>query len=234
MNGNSPNQWRLNGFIMVFLIVISIFLVVPHFIRNEDAYVVLQCSFFIGMLAVVYSLNHSRFWYFLELGCVIPFIIFDTLSLYYQSISYMLIAYAFSLIFLAVIMFHLIKKIVSTPLVSTNLIFGSLLAYFLAGILWAKLYFIENTLAPGSFHSGFTHLVNFNHIHFSESYNLQFNLIYYSFCTLTTLGLGDIIPLHNQAKALTLLEAMFGQLFVAIIIAKLVGVWRSPNSNPNS
>ncbi len=43
--------------------------------------------------------------------------------------------------------------------------------------------------------------------------------------TLATLGMGDITPLDHLAKSLTAMEAMFGQLFVAIIIAKLVSVW---------
>jgi hypothetical protein len=73
--------------------------------------------------------------------------------------------------------------------------------------------------------------VNFDATNFLSNYEQQFNFLYYSFATLATLGMGDIIPLNHLAKSLTVTEAMFGQLFVAIIIAKLVSVWWYVPSN---
>ena len=52
----------------------------------------------------------------------------------------------------------------------------------------------------------------------------MFYLIYFSNVTLTTLGYGDILPLSNLARMLANLEAMAGQLYVAIVIARMVGV----------
>ena len=78
-------------------------------------------------------------------------------------------------------------------------------------------------LTPGSFHGA--GILNFDSTTLLNAYEQQFNFLYYSFATLATLGMGDITPLSHLAKSLTALEAMFGQLFVAIIIAKLVSVW---------
>ncbi len=50
------------------------------------------------------------------------------------------------------------------------------------------------------------------------------DMIYFSNVTLTTLGYGDILPLSNLARMLANLEAMAGQLYVAIVIARMVGV----------
>ena len=49
------------------------------------------------------------------------------------------------------------------------------------------------------------------------------NLLYYSFVTLTTLGYGDITPIHPVARTLAYLEAVIGQLYIAVLIASLVG-----------
>lgn len=46
---------------------------------------------------------------------------------------------------------------------------------------------------------------------------------YYSFVTITTLGYGDVTPVSTQARSLALLEAVLGQLYIAILIARLVG-----------
>ena len=48
--------------------------------------------------------------------------------------------------------------------------------------------------------------------------------MYYSFVTITTIGYGDITPLTSQARSLSLLEAVFGQLYLAVVIARLVGI----------
>jgi hypothetical protein len=48
-------------------------------------------------------------------------------------------------------------------------------------------------------------------------------MFYYSFTTLTTLGYGDVTPLSGPAKSLATVEAIIGQMYIAVLIAKLVG-----------
>ena len=53
------------------------------------------------------------------------------------------------------------------------------------------------------------------------------HLLYYSFVTLTTLGYGDVTPVHAVARTLAYLEAVIGQLYIAVLIASLVGRYRA-------
>lgn len=229
MDGNyEVKEWRKGGFIIIFFVILFAFVFVPHFVRNDDAYVILQFSFFALMFAMVYSLRRSKILAIIEIACVIPFFIFDFLSLIHHSMNDMLIAYGFSCLFFLLVIYDFTRSIIYSSYINTNLVFGSLIVYCLVGILWGKFYFIQNALMPGSFHT-YQNIINFNNVSFEESYNLQFNFIYYSFSVLTTLGLGDIFPLQNQAKALTFMEAIVGQVFLGTIIAKLVSAWRQPN-----
>jgi hypothetical protein len=50
------------------------------------------------------------------------------------------------------------------------------------------------------------------------------NFIYYSFVCLTTTGFGDIAPISGGARSLSVMESVFGQLYVAILIARLVSL----------
>jgi voltage-gated potassium channel Kch len=50
------------------------------------------------------------------------------------------------------------------------------------------------------------------------------SLVYFSFATLTTLGYGDVTAVHTAARSLALLEALTGQLFPAVLIARLVAM----------
>jgi len=52
-----------------------------------------------------------------------------------------------------------------------------------------------------------------------------FDCMYYSYMTLTTLGYGDIVPMTAHARSVSILEAVSGVLYVAVLIARLVGLY---------
>lgn len=95
--------------------------------------------------------------------------------------------------------------------VSVNHITGAICIYMLFGVIWAILYQIVESLSPGSFKG-------------LDAYEGGQPLIYYSFVTLTTLGYGDISPLKPAARALAYLQAVFGQVYLAVLVAGLVGM----------
>jgi len=216
-------QWRKWGFLGALFAIAAIFFIVPVFEKNFYTHSLLECSFILLILSSVYVIDAQRYILTTGLFFLIPFIYFDLLGFQYQSLAYIIIAYGFSLAFTLLAIVVLMRKIVYAPLVNTDLIFGALIVYLLSGILWTKFYFIENMLTPGSFNGA--GILNFDSTTILNAYEQQFNFLYYSFATLATLGMGDITPLSHLAKSLTAVEAMFGQLFVAIIIAKLVSVW---------
>jgi hypothetical protein len=57
-----------------------------------------------------------------------------------------------------------------------------------------------------------------------DTESIQSHLLYFSFITLTTLGYGDIVAVHPMARTLVILEEVTGQLFPAILIARLVSL----------
>ena len=213
----------IGGFCGALIAIALIFFVVPVFEKNFYTHLLLQCNFILLILSTIYTIDRKQTILTTGLLLLIPFIYLDSLSFLYHSIPYLIAAYSFSLGFILLAIYVLMKKILHTRAVDVNLIFGSLMVYLLSGILWANIYFIENMVSTGSFQG--TGLLNFEDISFLDTYEQQFNFLYYSFATLATLGMGDITPMSHLAKSLTAMEAMFGQLFVAIIIAKLVSVW---------
>lgn len=94
--------------------------------------------------------------------------------------------------------------------VNHDVIFAAISAYLLLGIAWAHVYDLLEMAMPGSFKGLNTDLV-------------KDDLFYYSFVTLCTLGYGDIVPLTRPARALTIVEAVIGQLYIAVLIARLMG-----------
>lgn len=94
-------------------------------------------------------------------------------------------------------------------------IMGAVAAYLLLGIMWGYCYHLVLRLDPGAF--------LMSPMPRTEA-EWKASLLYFSFVTLTTVGYGDILPVHTLARSLANLEALIGQLFPAILIARLVSL----------
>lgn len=92
---------------------------------------------------------------------------------------------------------------------------GAVAVYLLLGLEWTNFYELVFRLWPDAFH--FTRFEQ-------AAARPTHGLAYFSFVTLTTLGYGDITPLHPVARSLAVGEALVGQLYPAILIARLVSM----------
>jgi len=96
--------------------------------------------------------------------------------------------------------------------VTYHRILGAVAVYLLLGLIWANAYGLLQQLRPDAF-AGML-----NEAFISQTW------IYYSFVTLTTVGYGDITPVHPVARSLAIGEALTGQLYLAITLARLVSL----------
>ncbi|KJC54956.1 ion transporter [Bradyrhizobium sp. LTSPM299] len=96
--------------------------------------------------------------------------------------------------------------------VTYHRVIGAVLLYLTVAVIFAALYTFVGTLVPSAF-SG---------MKVEDSPKLASQLIYFSFATLTTTGYGDVAPLHPIARSLCNVEAIFGQLYPATLLARLV------------
>src|SRR5262249_35785514 len=92
---------------------------------------------------------------------------------------------------------------------------GAVVVYLLVGVAWAAAYEIIYRSWPGAFQFASRSPDDLRHAH---------GLLYYSLVTLTTVGYGDITPVHPLARSLAMAEALIGQLYPAILIARLVSM----------
>jgi hypothetical protein len=99
--------------------------------------------------------------------------------------------------------------------ITAHRIQGAIVVYLLLGLIWAAAYEVIYYLFPGAFHMAQGDATLARPIQ---------GLVYYSFITLTTVGYGDITPIHPVARSLAVAEALTGQLYLAILIARLVSM----------
>jgi Ion channel len=108
-----------------------------------------------------------------------------------------------------------VNQIFANEIITTYKVGGGVAVYILLGHVWASLYLTIYMIHPVSFQFGGEIIRN-------EDAMKQ--LSYFSFVTLTTIGYGDVTAMSSAARVLAILEGLFGQLFPAIFIAKLVSL----------
>jgi hypothetical protein len=108
-------------------------------------------------------------------------------------------------------------------------IFGAIAGYLLLGLIWALLYGLLELSTPGAIRLGED--LRFPGSGVVAADQLDAKLIYFSFVTLTTLGYGDVTPASAGAATLAMLQAVTGQLYIAVLIARLVAIASTPSAS---
>jgi uncharacterized membrane protein len=121
-------------------------------------------------------------------------------------------------IFYAFTIGHVLRYVLMAGDVTADKIHGAIAAYILIGLMWTALYLLLNQLNPGSF--------AFNGIRDPANPLTYPDLLYFSFATLTTTGYGDIAPVTAHARSLAILEQLAGTFYIAILIARLTGLYQ--------
>ena len=166
------------------------------------------------VLSAVAAVGRSALSFLVVLGLALPALTLRWLS--FESGNSMLFDVALhfdAAIYLATIAL-LLRYVFDREVLTSDRLWGAASAYLMIGVLWSFLYAIVDRAHPVSFS-----------IRGSAGSMELADLLYFSFSTLTTTGFGDIVALTRPARSAVIIESIIGQLFLAILIARLVGVY---------
>lgn len=119
------------------------------------------------------------------------------------------------LLFLTIMTFFVIATVASRKEITVDSLLGAICGYFLLGLTWAMVFLLIDYLDP-------TAILD-HRISISTRDHIQ-QMIYFSYETLATLGYGDILPVSDIARTISWLEAVTGQIYLAVWISQLVGL----------
>lgn len=133
-----------------------------------------------------------------------------------ETESFRIMVLAVRLSYFAVMFFSIMHYVLDSSSVTGDKICGAISAYMLMGVTWSFVYALFYQINPDSFRISEQMLS-------TDTVNSTWTL-YFSFTTLTTLGYGDIVPQTPAVQSYAIMEAACGQIFLAVIIARLIAL----------
>lgn len=220
MNQQSDTRFREFSFLILLICLFAAVLVPPYFEGLALLDTVWRLVFSLVMLASLATLGGSTRTLALAVVVLIPAIVTNWIPLFNDAVWTVYADNLTSILYFSVIGYHLGRYVLITERVTSNVLYAAMCLYLILALVWAAIYnnlyiYYENAFA---FNSPEVLALANN----PESTMGLFT--YFSFVTLSTLGYGDIVPLTRVTQSWAAVEAMIGQFYIAIVMARLVSL----------
>ena len=201
----------------LFVTLLALITLAPFIEAGRSGIIIRNLVNAFVILFAVAAVGRSLLSFLVVLALAAPALAFRWMSLEPENPALFDLALRFDAAVYAATIALLLRYVLHREVLTADRLWGAAAAYLMIGVLWSFLYAIVDHAGPESFA-----------IRGSAATLELMDLLYFSFSTLTTTGFGDIVPLARLAKAAAIVESIAGQLFLAILIAKLVGVNPQP------
>lgn len=198
----------------LFLALLSLLIALPFLAETAHGRLLITLVNVIVLLTAVAAVGRSWFSIVIALALVTPALVFRFLAFESNQPGYVALSWSFNAVFYAFVLTDLLHYVLHRDVMTGDKLYGAVSAYILIAVLWANLHGVLQYVYPGAYAFGGT----------PKALDMS-DLIYFSFTALTTAGFGDITPVLIQSRFLTILEMVTGVMYVAILIARLTGVY---------
>ena len=202
------NSYFHNPNYLYFLISLILLILLPPFIY-ASAVGKLSFEIIYGTTLVLGSIHITRNYWEFSLSLLLSFTVFILFILNINNFSLGVLSSILSTALFILFFINLMKFMVSMKRVNANSLFACISGYILLGIVASMLF---NLL------SIYTRVLPFN-----IKGNNFYDLLYYSFTTITSVGYGDIVPITPLAKSITILVSISGQLYLTFLVGIIIG-----------
>jgi hypothetical protein len=205
----------------MFLSLLALLITMPFLADTASGRVAIGLLNLAILLTAVVAVGRSRFAFMFAAILGLPTVGFQLLALDSGETRHFALYWGFGAAFYAFTIGHLLHYVLRREHMTADKLYGAVAAYIMIAIWWAFMSGVLQHFYPGAyaFHG------QIRRLDFSE-------LIFFSFTVLTTTGFGDITPVLIQSRFLTILEAVTGIMYVAILIARLTGVYPVIRAKP--
>jgi hypothetical protein len=195
----------------VLLLLIAAVSFVPG---NSSGRVILNGVNMFLLITTVAAVGRTTLSFVIVTLLAAPAMWFQYLGLWHGSDRDLAWSWMFSSALYSITTAYLLRYVFQPKIMTQDKLFGAAAAYLMLGVLWAYLYAIVGHYYPESYMI----LGQAGQLHYADA-------LYFSMTVLTSTGFGDVTPLTRPARGLCMIEQVMGSLFLAILIARLAGVY---------
>jgi Ion channel len=211
-------------FAVLFVFLLGCLIYFPFAGEHGVPFSVFRVLIAVVILASVYAVSLRHGILLLALALAIPAMVEHTQLLRDYTGVLPLLNFALSFAFDVFIVVVMFRRVFTTGKPDAETIFGALCIYLLIGFSFASLYGLVSRVQPGSFYMN--PLLNV------RSTPNRFDFVYYSFATMTCLGATGIAPITDHARSVSIIEALVGLLYLAVLISRLMSAYQAYHRLP--
>jgi hypothetical protein len=202
-------------FFLLFVFLLLYLILYPYTENRGVAYYSFRVVAIGVTLLSVYAVSFRRGLVFVGAALAIPALAGHLRIVQLDASTTSLLTTSLTIAFDAFIIVVIFRRVFIHRQPTAETIYGALCIYLLVGFGFSSVYSFLAAVQPHAFYLDPATTLN-------PTLN-RFNLIYYSFGTLTCLGPAGIAAVSNQARSLSLIEAILGVMYLAVLISRLVG-----------
>ena len=199
---------------LLFLALLALLVAIPFLSETTHGRVIVGLCNIIMLVTAVAAVGRSRLSLAIAFSLAVPTLAFQLLVLQSGDSGHKALSWGCNAVLYTFTLGHLLHYVLRQDRITADKLYGAVAAYMLIAILWAFLYGVLQYFYPGAYALVGT----------VQALDMR-ELIYFSFSVLTTSGFGDITPVLIQSRFLVILEGVTGVMYVAILIARLTGVY---------
>ena len=208
-------------FLLLFLFLLSNLILYPYIDHTGFRYYVFRVLGSAVIFLSIYAVSFRRSLVLFALLLAAPAMVQRVVFLHVEASALSLFNTSCGFVFDVFVVVVIFRHVFAYERPNSETIFGALCIYLLIGFSFASLYEMVSAVQPGAFY-----LDPLTNLHKIPD---RFDCVYYSFGSMTALGTSGITPVSNQARSLSIIEAILGILYLAVLISRLMAAYRVRN-----
>jgi len=198
----------------LFALLMTLIAVAPFAPTSPQGRIVINAINAFLVVATVAAVGRSLFSFVLVVLLAVPTLAFQWLGFADHERDYLAYSWMTGAALYVVTVVYLLRYVFRPEVMTADKLFGAAAGYLMLGVMWGYFYVLVDYAFPSSFSVG------------GQVTPLDYlDALYFSMTVITSTGFGDIVPVTRQARAICMVEQLTGALFIAILIARLAGVY---------
>jgi hypothetical protein len=206
-------------FLVLFLFLLGSLVYYPYAGDAGVPYYVFRLLSFVVILLSIYAVSFRRSLVLFALVLSVPAMVERSQILKDHAGVLPVLSIVLSFVFDLYIVVIIFRRVFSNEKPNAETVFGALCIYLLIGFSFSSIYSALARVQPHAFY--------LNPLTNIRTVPTRFDFIYYSFGSMTALGASGIIPISDQARSVSIIEAIIGVLYLAVLISRLMSAYNS-------